>query len=47
MEGGYGGGGVQNYEFQYFFGFQKNEYFLGYADFVNTFFGVITKLDYI
>ena len=24
-----GGGGVENLEFQYFRGFQKNEYFLG------------------
>ena len=38
--------GVQNSEFQYFGGFQKNEYFLGYEDFVDIFFwgGVITKL---
>ena len=41
--------GVQNFEFQIFGGFQKNEYFLGYEDFVNIFGGggVITKLDYI
>ena len=43
--------GVQIFEFQFFSGFQKNEYFLGYEDFVDIFFsgggGVITKLDYI
>ena len=41
--------GVQNFEFQYFWGFQKNEYFGGggYEDCVDIFFGVITKLDYI
>ena len=27
--------GVQNFEFQYFRGFQKNEYFWGYEDFVD------------
>ena len=32
--------GVQNSEFQYFWGFQKNEYFFGYEDFVDIFFGV-------
>ena len=32
--------GVQNSEFEYFWGFQKNEYFFGYyEDFVNIFFG--------
>ena len=31
--------GVQNFEFQYLWGFQKNEYFLGYEDFVDTFWG--------
>ena len=32
--------GVQNSEFQYFWGFQKNEYFFGYyEDFVDIFFG--------
>ena len=31
--------GVQNFEFQYFLGFQKNEYFLGYEDFVDIFLG--------
>ena len=48
--GGGGGGwlwpflGVQNLEFQYFGLFQKNEYFLGYEDFVDIqCFGVITK----
>ena len=34
-----GGGGVQNFECQYFWGFQKNEYFLGYEDFVDIFWG--------
>ena len=29
--------GVQNFEFHYFLGFQKNEYFLGYEDFVDIF----------
>ena len=38
--------GVQNFEFRNFWGFQKNEYFLGYEVFVDIF-GVITKLDYI
>ena len=46
--------GVQNFEFQYFWGFQKNEYFWGYEDSVNIFwghhkiglyFGVISILD--
>ena len=36
--------GVQNSEFQYFLGFQKNEYFLGVRRFCGYFFGVITKL---
>ena len=31
----WGGGGGQNFEFQYFGGFQKDEYFLGYEDFVD------------
>ena len=35
---------VQNSEFQYFLGFQKNEYFLGYEDFVDIFLEVIKKL---
>ena len=30
---------VQNFEFQYFLGFQKNEYFWGYEDFVDIFLG--------
>ena len=30
---------VQNFKFQYYFGFQKNKYFLGYADFVDIFRG--------
>ena len=34
--------GVQNFEFQYILGFQKNEYFLGYEDFVDIFW-VITN----
>ena len=38
--------GIQNFEFQYFLVFQKNEYFLGYEDYVDIF-GGITKLDYI
>ena len=38
---------VKSFKFQYFRGFQKNEYFLGYENFVDNFFGVITKLDYI
>ena len=42
-----GGGGVQKFEFLYFWGFQKNEYFLGYEDFVDIFWGVTTKLAYI
>ena len=31
--------GVQNFEFQYFWGFQKNDYFWGYEDFVDIFWG--------
>ena len=39
--------GVQNFEFQFFWGgFQKNGYFFGYEDFVEIFW-VVTKLDYI
>ena len=38
--------GVQNFDFQYFWGFQKNKFFWGYEDFVDIFW-VITKLDYI
>ena len=30
-----GGGGGQNFEYQYFGGFQKTEYFLGYEDFMD------------
>ena len=30
---------VQNFEFQYFWGFQKNEYFLGYEDLVDILLG--------
>ena len=33
--------------FDIFGGFQKNKYFLGYENFVDIFWGVITKLDYI
>ena len=36
----------QKYEFKFFWGFQKNEYFLGYED-CGYFVLVITKLDYI
>ena len=32
-------GGGQNFEFQYFWGFQKNKYFLGYEDVVDIFWG--------
>ena len=28
---------VQNFEFRYFLGFQKNKYFLGYENFVDIF----------
>ena len=38
--------GVQNLNFNIFRGFQKNEYFFGYEDFVDIFW-VITKLDCI
>ena len=31
--------GVQNFEFQYFWGFSDSEYFLGYGDFVDIFGG--------
>ena len=31
----------------YSFVFQKTEYFLGSEDFVDIFWGIITKLDYI
>ena len=31
--------GVQNFEFQYFWGFQKTDYFGGYEDFVDIFWG--------
>ena len=40
--------GVQNVEFQYFWGvFRKNEYILRYEDFVDIFFWVTIKLTYI
>ena len=32
--------GIQNSEFQYFLGFEKKEYFLGYEDFVDIFWGL-------
>ena len=35
---------VQNFEFQYFWGFQKNRYFLGYEDFVDIFWGCHHKI---
>ena len=35
--GSFWGGGVKNFEFQYFGGFQKNEYFGGFVDFVYFF----------
>ena len=31
--------GVQKFEFKYFLGFQKNEFFWGYGDFVDIFWG--------
>ena len=31
--------GVQNFEFKLFLGFQKNEFFGGYEDFVDIFWG--------
>ena len=45
--GSFGGGGVKKFNFNIFWGFQKNKYVLGYEDFVDIFRGVITKLDYI
>ena len=42
----WGGGGVKILNFNIFWGLQKNEY-LGYEDFVDIFWGVITKLEYI
>ena len=36
--------GVQNSEFQYFLGFEKNEYFFLVCRFCGYFLGVITKL---
>ena len=38
--------GVQNFEFQDFLGFQKNNYFGGYEVFVDIL-GFVSKLDYI
>ena len=38
--------GVSILNFNIFGGFQKTEYFWGYEDFVDIFWGVITKLDY-
>ena len=40
-----GGGGVKNFEFQYFGGLTENEYFWG-IKILWIFFGVITKLDW-
>ena len=31
--------GVQNFEYQYFWGFSDSEYFLGYGNFVDIFLG--------
>ena len=39
--------GFKILNFNIFWGFQKNEYFLGYEDFVDIFWGVTTKLAYI
>ena len=44
--GGGGGGGVQHFEFQYFWGLSLMNIFL-VSDFVDIFWGVITKLEYI
>ena len=42
------GGGGQNFEFHYYFGiFREINIFLRYEDFVDIFWGVITKFDYI
>ena len=37
--------GVQIFIFQYFLGFSEMNIFWGYEDFVDIFWGVITKLD--
>ena len=40
--------GVQNFKFEYFLSFlEKVILFEGYEDFLDIFWGVITKLDYI
>ena len=39
--------GVQNFEFQYFWGFSKKIYIFGGMKILWIFFGVITKLDFI
>ena len=41
------GGGVQNFEFQYFSGFSEKLIFLGGMKILWIFFGIITKIDYI
>ena len=38
---------VQNFEFQYFWGFSEKRIFFWVCRFCGYFFGVITKLDYI
>ena len=35
---------VQNFEFQYFWGFSKKKYFWGYEDFVDIFLGCHHKI---
>ena len=42
-----GGGGVQNFEFQYFSGVSEKLIFLGGMKILWIFFGIITKFDYI
>ena len=39
--------GLEFLNFNIFWGFQKKNTFLGYEDFMDFFFGVITKLDFI
>ena len=39
--------GFRILNFNIFWGFQKKVLFFGYEDFVDIFWGVITKLDYI
>ena len=43
--GGGGMGGFKNLNFKIFWAFQKNEYFLGYGDFVDIFGLLSQKLD--